>query len=92
MDKPIVMGQIIPMTILAILIVTVIEAAGSGEYYRSLPGMDQNQLVSAKIMQRSNPLIMILVFVSWIIGIMAEYNQGILRDSRIIDRKLFFSF
>ena len=77
-DKPIVMGQIIPMTILAILIVTVIEAAGSGEYYRSLPGMDQQQLVSAKIMQRSNLLIMILVFVSWIIGAMAEYNQGIL--------------
>lgn len=71
------MGQVLSLTILAILIVTVIEAAGSGEYYRSLPGMDQNQLISAKIMQRSNLLIMILVFVSWVIGVMAEYNQGI---------------
>ncbi len=70
------MGQVIPMVILAILIVTVIEAAGSGEQYRTLPGMDQNQLLSAKIMQRSNLLIMILVFISWVLGAMAEYNQG----------------
>ena len=70
------MGQMVPFVILAVLIVTVIEAAGGGENYRTLPGTDQNQLVSAKIMQRSNLLIMILVFISWVIGAMAEYNQG----------------
>jgi hypothetical protein len=48
-----VMAQIIPMVILVILIFTMIEAAGASEY-RTLPGMDKQQLLSARIMQRSN--------------------------------------
>ena len=59
-----------------ILIFTVIEAAGTGDY-RRLPGMDQQQLVSAKIMQRTNILIMGLVFISFLLGILAEYEQSL---------------
>jgi len=76
-DKPLMFGQLMPITILVILTVTVIEAAGSGDDYRSLPGMDQNQLLSAKIMQRSNLLIMMLTYISFIIGVMAEYEQDV---------------
>ena len=76
-DKPIMFGQMIPMVILVILIVTVIEAAGQGSDYRTLPGLDQNQLLSAKIMQRTNLLIMSLVFISFLVGIMAEYEQNV---------------
>ena len=37
------------------------EAAGAAEY-RKLPGIDQRQQTSAKIMQRSNLIIMPMVF------------------------------
>ena len=42
------------------------EAAGAAEY-RKLPGIDQRQQTSAKIMQRSNLIIMPMVF--------ARYNK-----------------
>ena len=44
-------------------------------FYRRIPGLDQQQLLSAKIMQRTNLIIMPLVFASFIIGFMSEYNQ-----------------
>ena len=53
-----------------------IEAAGTAEY-RRLPGMDQQQLVSAKIMQRTNLIIMPLIFVSYVVGVLSEYNQNV---------------
>jgi hypothetical protein len=62
--------------VLVILIFTVLEAAGAAEY-RKLPGLDQDQYQSAKIMQRSNLLIMPLVFISWLIGFMSEYEQDV---------------
>ncbi len=58
------------------MIFTVVEAAGTAEY-RRLPGMDQQQLVSAKIMQRTNLIIMPLVYVSFIIGMLSEYEQNV---------------
>ena len=42
-----------------------------------LPGIDQSQLVSAKIMQRTNLIIMPLVFISFIIGALSEYEQNV---------------
>ncbi len=59
-----------------ILIFTVIEAAGAAEY-RRLPGIDQQQLVSSKIMQRTGVIIMPLVFASFLIGMMSEYEQNV---------------
>ena len=37
----------------------------------------QDQLTSAKIMQRSNVVIMPLVFASWVVGLYAEYEQNV---------------
>ena len=36
--------------------------------YRRIPGMDQQQLLSARIMQRTNLIIMPMVFVSYVLG------------------------
>ena len=69
-------GQVIPTVVLVILIFTVLEAAGAAEY-RKLPGLDQDQYESAKIMQRSNLVIMPLVFISWMVGVMSEYEQDV---------------
>ena len=38
-------------------------------------GIDRRQLLSAKIMQRSNVLIMPLVFASFMTGMLSEYEQ-----------------
>ena len=70
------MYQMISLVCLAVLTFTLIEAAGAANY-RRIPGMDQQQLLSAKIMQRTNLIIMPLVFVSYVIGVMAEYNQDL---------------
>jgi hypothetical protein len=43
-------GEYIPITVLVVLTITLIEAAGAAEY-RKLPGIDQKQQFSAKIMQ-----------------------------------------
>ena len=75
-DSPMMFGQIVPTVVLVILIFTVLEAAGAAEY-RKLPGLDQDQYQSAKIMQRSNLMIMPLVFISWLIGFMSEYEQDV---------------
>ena len=50
MDKPILFGQLVPIAIMASLTFTLIEAAGAADY-RRLPGMDQQQLLSAKWVQ-----------------------------------------
>ena len=75
-NTPLMFAQMIPTVTLVILTFTVIEAAGAADY-RKLPGMDQDQYHSAKIMQRSNLLIMTLVFVSWFVGLMSEYQQDV---------------
>ncbi len=49
-------GQYIPITVLVVLTLTLIEAAGAAEY-RKLPGIDLKQQFSAKIMQVCNRLI-----------------------------------
>ena len=76
MDTGLMMAQFIPLVVLVILILTMIEAAGSADYLR-LPGMDQAQLTSAKISQRTNLIIMPMVFVSYILGVLSEYEQNV---------------
>ena len=75
-NTPLMFGQIIPIVIIVILTFTVLEAAGAADY-RKLPGLDQDQYVSAKIMQRSNLAIMPLVFITFLIGVMSEYEQNV---------------
>ena len=76
MTTPLSFGPIIPSCIILILTFTVLEAAGAADY-RKLPGLDQDQYVSAKIMQRSNLAIMPLVFISFLIVVMSEYEQNL---------------
>ena len=68
--------QFVPIVVMVVLTLTLIEAAGAAEYrwgesgwyscsylVRKLPGIDQRQQMSAKIMQKSNLIIMPNVFV-----------------------------
>ncbi|XP_023330599.1 adhesion G-protein coupled receptor D1 isoform X2 [Eurytemora carolleeae] len=75
MDTPLMIAQYVPIITLVVLTLTLIEAAGAADY-RKLPGIDQKQQTSAKIMQRSNLIIMPMVLFSFIIGTMAEYEQN----------------
>ena len=76
MNKPLIYAQLVPIVILVILTFTLIEAAGNANF-RRLPGMDQEQLVSAKIMQRTNLIIMPMIFISFMIGATSEYQQNV---------------
>ena len=75
MDTTLMIAQYVPIVVLAILTLTLIEAAGAAEY-RKLPGIDQRQQTSAKIMQRSNLIIMPLIFASFSVGTLATYEQN----------------
>ena len=50
MDTTLMIGQYVPIVLMVVLTLTLIEAAGAAEY-RKLPGIDQRQQTSAKIMQ-----------------------------------------
>ena len=52
MDTALLAAQYVPIFGMCILTLTLIEAAGA-EIYRKLPGVDQRQQTSAKIMQVS---------------------------------------
>ena len=69
------LAQFVPIVLLVVLTLTLIEAAGAAEY-RKLPGIDQRQQTSAKIMQRSNLIIMPMVFVSFLLGVLSTYEQN----------------
>ena len=47
-DKMLVYGQLIPITTLLFLTLTLIEAAGAGHKYVKLPGADDEQYLSGK--------------------------------------------
>ena len=79
-------AQFIPLIGLAILIFTLIEAAGNANYQNLPVGSDElegekvdnRQLTSAKIMQRTSVLIMPMVLATFIVGTFSEYNQVVL--------------
>eukprot|EP00090_Calanus_glacialis_P040812 TRINITY_DN7141_c0_g1_i1.p1 TRINITY_DN7141_c0_g1~~TRINITY_DN7141_c0_g1_i1.p1 ORF type:complete len:514 (-),score=67.49 TRINITY_DN7141_c0_g1_i1:139-1680(-) len=75
MDTTLMIGQYVPIVLMVVLTLTLIEAAGAAEY-RKLPGIDQRQQTSAKIMQRSNLIIMPMVFVSFLLGTLSSYEQN----------------
>merc|ERR1712241_579586 len=75
MDTTLMIGQYVPIVIMVVLTLTLIEAAGAAEY-RKLPGIDQRQQTSAKIMQRSNLIIMPMVFASFLSGTLSSHEQN----------------
>ncbi|XP_068212022.1 adhesion G-protein coupled receptor D1-like [Palaemon carinicauda] len=76
MDTPLVYGQFIPVIAIMIITFTLIEAAGAANY-KVLKDIDESQLVSAKISQRTNLIIMPLVFSHWVVGMLSEYEQNL---------------
>jgi len=76
MDKPLCVGQFIPVIAIMIITFTLIEAAGAAEYI-PLKDVDKAQRLSARISQRSNLAIMPLVFASWVVGMLSEYEQDL---------------
>lgn len=76
MDTPLVYGQFIPILTIIIITFTLIEAAGAANY-KPLKGVDKSQLLSAKISQRTNLIIMPLVFSHWMVGMLSEYEQNL---------------
>ncbi|XP_063598335.1 adhesion G-protein coupled receptor D1-like [Penaeus indicus] len=76
MDTPLLYGQFIPVVGLVIMTFTLIEAAGAAEY-KPLKGIDKTQLLSARISQRTNLIILPLVFAHWMVGMMSEYEQNL---------------
>ena len=63
------------------MIFTLTEAAGNANNYKELPSqtlkIDQRQLTSAKIMQRTSVLIMPMVLATFICGTLSEYQQNV---------------
>ncbi|QQP49870.1 Uncharacterized protein FKW44_010680, partial [Caligus rogercresseyi] len=76
MDTHLAYAQIGPIAILMVMTFTLIEAAGVADY-GSLKDADMSQLLSAKISQRTNLIIMPLVFTSFMLGTLSEYEQNL---------------
>ncbi|ROT62788.1 hypothetical protein C7M84_019347 [Penaeus vannamei] len=76
MDTPLLYGQFIPVVGFVIMTFTLIEAAGAADY-KPLKGVDKSQLLSARISQRTNLIILPLVFAHWMVGMMSEYEQNL---------------
>ncbi|KAG7154006.1 adhesion G-protein coupled receptor D1-like [Homarus americanus] len=76
MDTALMYGQLLPIVSLVILTFTLIEAAGAAEY-KPLKGVDKSQLTSAKFSQRTNLLILPLVFSHMLVGMFSEYEQNL---------------
>ena len=73
-------AQFIPLLVLAILIFTLLEAAGNASPNDQWPHQvdeDAALLTSAKIMQRTGVLIMPMVLASFICGTFSEYDQNV---------------
>lgn len=77
MDTNLMYGQYIPIIILVVLTFAIIESAGSSDKYTQLNDVDKRQRRTAKIMQRTLIFILPLVFCSFAIGTLAEYEQNI---------------
>ncbi|XP_067129314.1 putative adhesion G protein-coupled receptor E4P [Centruroides vittatus] len=76
MHFPLVYLQYGPIITLCILDFLLLEAAGAANY-KPLKVVDMKQLMSAKIHQRSNLIIMPLILSSWIIGMLSDYEQNL---------------
>nr|XP_045582766.1 adhesion G-protein coupled receptor D1-like [Procambarus clarkii] len=76
MDTGLIYGELIPIVALVIITFTLIEAAGAAEY-KPLKGIDKGQLTSAKFSQRTNLIIMPLVFSHMLLGMLSLYEQNL---------------
>ncbi|XP_054724738.1 adhesion G-protein coupled receptor G6-like [Uloborus diversus] len=76
MDKPLSYLTLGPITAICILNFIMLEAAGNANY-KPLKIIDHRQLLSCKIHQRSNLILMPLIFASFVIGMVSDYEQNL---------------
>ncbi|CAB4069969.1 DENND5 [Lepeophtheirus salmonis] len=76
MDTKLLFAQIAPIVVLMVITFTMIEAAGVADY-GILKGSDYSQITSARISQRANLIVMPLVFASFMLGTLSEYEQNV---------------
>ena len=77
MDTPLIYGQYIPIVFITIATFAIIEAAGDIDGYTKLDDVNEEQRTTAKVIQRTLLLILPLVFTSFILGTLAEFEQNI---------------
>ncbi|KAG8201660.1 hypothetical protein JTE90_012726 [Oedothorax gibbosus] len=76
MDKPLVYLVLGPVVVICILNFIMLEAAGNADY-KPLKIIDHRQLLTCKIHQRSNLILMPLILGSYIVGMVADYEQNL---------------
>ncbi|GAB6029539.1 hypothetical protein CHUAL_005289 [Chamberlinius hualienensis] len=76
MDTPLLYAEFIPVILIVILTLLMTEAAGNADY-KALDNIDHGQLFSAKISQRANFVVVGLIFSSWVLGILSDYEQNL---------------
>ncbi|XP_055939758.1 adhesion G-protein coupled receptor D1-like isoform X2 [Argiope bruennichi] len=76
MDKPIVYLLVGPVICICVLDFIMLEAAGNANY-KPLKIIDHRQLLSCKIHQRSNLILMPLILSSYIVGMLSDHNQDL---------------
>ena len=77
MDTSLIYGQYIPIVFITIVTFAVIEAAGDVDGYTKLDNVKEEQRTTAKVIQRTLLLILPMVFTSFILGSLAEFEQNI---------------
>ncbi|XP_018009977.1 adhesion G-protein coupled receptor D1 [Hyalella azteca] len=76
MDQGINWAQQCPIYALMIIMLTLTEAAGLSDY-KQLNDVNSQQMMSAKFSQRTNLLLLPLVYFHWLLGVMSEYQQNL---------------
>lgn len=77
MDESLMYGQYIPIIAMVVATFTLIEAAGASDDYPSLKGRSEIDRTTAAISQRTLLIILPLVFSSFVIGTLAEFEQNL---------------
>ena len=77
MDTALIYGQYIPIVFMTIVTFAIVEAAGDADGYSKLDNVDEAQRTTAKVIQRTLVIILPMVFTSFILGTLAEFEQNI---------------
>ena len=77
MDTPLIYGQYVPIVSMTIATFAILEAAGDTDGYTKLENVDEAQRITAKVIQRTLIIILPMVFTSFILGTLAEFEQNI---------------
>ena len=77
LDTPLIYGQYIPIVFMTIVTFAIVEAAGDADGYTKLDGVNEEQRTTANVIQRTLIIILPMVFTSFILGTLAEFEQNI---------------